>query len=142
MSIFSKFAKSAFKLAVGAVTGGALLGPVGSLVGGAAGLLSGGSGGGGGILGEIMRYGKMIQDFVESPIKAALDQVKAGAWEGEDGDAFVSEMQRDLLPKVAELIAAIFGISANINTAVNNIIDADKKSLASAISPAVDSFKF
>ncbi len=144
MSIFSKIgkiAKSTFKLSVGSVAGfllgGTLGGVVGSLLGGG----GSGQGGGGGILGEVMRYGKMIQDMVESPIKAALDQIKTGAWQGEDADAFVNEMQRDLLPKVAELIASIFGISTNITKAVTNVIDADKKGL-SIVSQAVDGFKF
>jgi len=140
---FKKFAKSAFKCAVGAITGGVLLGPVGSAIGAAVGLSGGskGGGGGGGILGEIMRYGKMVQELVESPIKKALEQVKAGAWEGEDADAFVGDMQRDMLPKVAELIGAIFGINTNITRAVTNVIDADKKSLG-IVNQAVDAFKF
>jgi hypothetical protein len=145
MSIFSKalkFVKSKFKLSIGSVIGFALGGPVGGVVGSLLGGSSGHSGGGGGgILGEIMRYGKMIQDMVESPIKGALSQIKAGAWQGEDADAFVNEMERDLLPKVAELVASIFGVSTNITRAVTNIVDADKKALSS-VSQAVDVFKF
>lgn len=137
----SKAVKSTFKLSVGSVAGFLLGGTLGGVVGGLLGGGGGGQGSGGGILGEVMRYGKMIQDMVESPIKAALDQIKAGAWQGEDADAFVNEMQRDLLPKVAELVASIFGVSTNITKAVTNVIDADKKALSS-VSQAVDVFKF
>lgn len=165
MSFLKKFAKAASSVikvalpAIGTAIGGPVGGAIGGVVGGVLGSVvssaagggggsssgsGGGSssgGGGGGILGDIMRYGKMVQDLVESPIKSAVSQVKSGAWEGEDADAFVADMQRDMLPKVGELIASIFGISTNITKAVNNIVDADKKGLG-FVTQAVDVYKF
>jgi hypothetical protein len=52
-----------------------------------------------------------------------------GAWIGEDADAFVEEVQRRLVPEIADLIAAIGGMPGGLNNAMDIIHAADSNGM-------------
>lgn len=82
-----------------------------------------------GIVGQITQQLKGVQDSVESPITKLVGEITGGAWQGEDADAMSDEITKVVIPMVADLIAAIGGMSTNITQAAKNIQDADKKAL-------------
>ena len=51
----------------------------------------------------------------------------SGAWVGEDADAFVEEVQRRLMPEIADLLAAIGGMPGGLNQAMDIMNAADSK---------------
>jgi hypothetical protein len=82
-----------------------------------------------GVLNEILNQGKVVQDAVESPVNALLGTIMGGAWEGDDADAMANEITSVVLPMVADLIAAIFGMSSGITQSADNIKNADNQAL-------------
>lgn len=82
-----------------------------------------------GVLNQILNQGKVVQDAVESPINSLLSTIMGGAWEGDDADAMANEITSVVLPMVADLIAAIFGMSSGLTQASDNIKNADDKAL-------------
>jgi hypothetical protein len=81
----------------------------------------------GNVVDQIMGQLKSVSDDVESPINALVGQITGGAWEGDDATAMVEEITTVVLPMVAELIAAIAGISTGIGNAAQLIQDTDSK---------------
>lgn len=82
-----------------------------------------------GVLSQILSQGKVVQDAVESPVNSLLGVIMNGAWQGEDADAMANEITSVVLPMVADLIAAIFGMSSGITQAADNIKNADNQAL-------------
>jgi hypothetical protein len=82
-----------------------------------------------GVLGQIMQQGKVVQDAVEDPVNGFISTITGGAWEGDDADAMTQELTSVVLPMVADLIAAIFGMNSGITQAADNIKNADNSAL-------------
>ena len=82
-----------------------------------------------GVLGQILQQGKVVQDAVEDPVNNFISTITGGAWEGDDADAMVNELTSVVLPMVADLIAAIFGMNSGISQAAENIKNADNSAL-------------
>lgn len=59
-------------------------------------------------------------------IKGIVPKVEAG-WIGEDADEFKADVQRQLIPAMTRLIAAIAGMSANLEKGMDVIGNADKQ---------------
>jgi hypothetical protein len=82
-----------------------------------------------GVLSQILNQGKVVQDAVEAPVNSLLGVIMGGAWQGEDADAMSGEITSVVLPMVADLIAAIFGMSSGITQAADAIKAADDSAL-------------
>ncbi len=69
---------------------------------------------------------KQIVSSVLDAIKGYVPRVQS-AWIGGDADEFAADVGRKLIPALAELIAAIGGISLNLTKATSIIDQADAK---------------
>jgi uncharacterized protein YukE len=78
-------------------------------------------------LNQIMNQLKSVQDQVESPISNLVSVIMGGAWEGDDADAMSNEINNVVMPMVADLIAAIGGMTTGISQAADLIEEADSK---------------
>lgn len=86
---------------------------------------------------------RFVQAVVGQVMKTVMDQVNftdemlsqirgfipgiGSAWQGDDADAFVSEIGSRLVPQVAATIASIGGMHAGISRAVEVVLSADQK---------------
>jgi hypothetical protein len=82
-----------------------------------------------GVLNQILNQGKVVQDAVEAPVNSLLGVVMSDAWVGDDADAMANEITSVVLPMIADLIAAIFGMSSGITQSADNIKNADNQAL-------------
>jgi hypothetical protein len=80
-----------------------------------------------GIMSQITNQLSSVRDAVESPIKEQLKTILDGAWAGDDAEAMANEIDKVVLPMVADLLAAIGGMNTGISQATDNIDKADKK---------------
>jgi len=79
------------------------------------------------VIDQITGQLKSVTDDVESPINSLVGVITGGAWEGDDATAMVEEITTVVLPMVAELIAAIAGISTGVSNAAQLVQDTDAK---------------
>jgi len=79
------------------------------------------------VIDQITGQLKSVSDDVESPINSLVGVITGGAWEGDDATAMVEEITTVVLPMVAELIAAIAGISTGVGNASQLVQDTDAK---------------
>jgi len=79
------------------------------------------------VIDQITGQLKSVADDVESPINSLVGVITGGAWEGDDATAMVEEITTVVLPMVAELIAAIAGISTGVGNAAQLVQDTDAK---------------
>jgi uncharacterized protein YukE len=79
------------------------------------------------VVDQIMGQLKSVSDDVESPINSLVGVITGGAWEGDDATAMAEEITTVVLPMVAELIAAIAGISTGVGNAAQLVQDTDAK---------------
>jgi uncharacterized protein YukE len=61
--------------------------------------------------------------------KGSLDEVDS-AWEGPDADAFLAEVDSQMIPGVAALLAALLGLRLRIQRAAEIIVQADRAAAA------------
>lgn len=92
------------------------------------------------VMQQIMQQLKIVENAVSQPIQAIVQEILGGAWEGDDADAFVADIQSNVLPVLAELLAAIGGCNISINGAMDAIDKADQKA-ASIFEDLAGSFK-
>jgi uncharacterized protein YukE len=70
---------------------------------------------------------QQIASGVMQTIRGFIPKVQ-GAWIGGDADAFAEDVNRKILPAMAELIAAIGGVNLNLTKATGILDAADAKS--------------
>jgi uncharacterized protein YukE len=61
--------------------------------------------------------------------KGSLDEVDS-AWTGPDADAFLAEVDSQMIPGVAGLLAALVGMRLRIQRAADIIVQADREAAA------------
>ena len=76
---------------------------------------------------QIMGQLRSVQDEVQGPINSLVGVITGGAWVGDDADAMANEITSVVVPMVADLLAAIGGISTGITQAMDKITDTDTK---------------
>jgi len=76
---------------------------------------------------QIMGQLRSVQDEVQGPITALVGVITGGAWIGDDADAMANEITTVVVPMVADLMAAIGGISTGVTRAMDLITDTDTK---------------
>jgi len=69
------------------------------------------------VVGQIMSQVTNIEDQITSPIRSLIQQVTNGIWVGKGADAFVDEMNSQVLPAIANLVASLSGFGGGINQA-------------------------
>ncbi len=69
---------------------------------------------------------QQIASQVMDQIKSFVPKVQA-AWIGGDAEAFAEDVAREIIPAMAELIAAIGGINLNLSSATDIVDQADQK---------------
>jgi uncharacterized protein YukE len=77
------------------------------------------------IVGRIAKQVDVLGD-VQSRF-SGFSSALQGAWIGQDAEAFVEEVQRRLIPEIADLIAAIGGMPGGLNSAMDIMSAADSK---------------
>lgn len=92
------------------------------------------------VMNTIMQQLKIVESAVEQPLQSVIQEILGGAWEGDDADAFVQDIQGSVLPLLADILGAIGGCSISINGAMDAIDKADSKGLG-IVEDLVGSFK-
>jgi len=69
------------------------------------------------VFGQIMNQVTNIEDQITSPLRSIIQQVTNGIWVGKGADAFVDEMNSQVLPAIASLVASLAGFGGGINQA-------------------------
>ncbi len=70
-----------------------------------------------GVLNQINQQLRVIEEAAMNPIKQMVQSVVGGAWRGKGADAFVQEMQSELLPAFANLVGAVTNTTVQLNRA-------------------------
>lgn len=88
---------------------------------------------------QIMGQLRSVQDEVQGPINSLVGVITGGAWIGDDADAMANEITTVVVPMVADLLAAIGGISTGITRAVDLVSETESKA-TSAVNDLVGTF--
>ncbi len=88
----------------------------------------------------IMQQLRIVEAAAQQPIQGFMQEILGGAWEGDDADAFVGEIQSEVLPLLAELLSAIGGCNISLGGAIDAIDRADQKA-AGIFEDLIGSFK-
>ena len=93
-----------------------------------------------GVLNQVTQQVNIIQESAMNPINAMVQQVTNGIWRGKGADAFVQEMQSEVLPAFGNLLGGIGRTGTHINRAMEILHAADANG-ASKINSLVDVFR-
>ncbi len=93
-----------------------------------------------GVLNQINQQTHVIQESAMNPINQMVQQVTGGVWRGKGADAFVQEMQSEVLPAFANLLTGVGNTGRHINRAMEILHTADVNG-ASKINSLVDVFR-
>lgn len=77
------------------------------------------------IMGKVSKQHQKTGDIM-SQLKGYGPMV-LGAWRGGDADEFVADLNRQILPAIAELMAAIAGVNVNLTKGLDIMSNADKQ---------------
>lgn len=81
---------------------------------------------------RIIGQATKLDDEVLSPVKTFQNQLQGEVWTGADADKFAEEIQRDLLPKVQNVIAAIAGVQSPFTKISDAVGSTDDKMMGMA----------
>ena len=76
---------------------------------------------------------------ISSPIRSIIQQVTNGIWVGKGADAFVDEMNSQVIPAIANLVASLTGFGGSINQA-SSIFDELENAVSSVFDGIGDFF--
>ena len=83
-------------------------------------------------LSQIMKQATKLDDEVMSPIRGFVNEIQGEVWIGADADNFAEEIERDLIPKVQNVIAAIAGVQSPFSKMGNAASSKDKQMMGMA----------
>jgi hypothetical protein len=93
-----------------------------------------------GVLNQITQQMNVVQESAMSPINQMVQSVTNGVWRGKGADAFVQEMQSEVLPAFGSLLTGIGSTNTHINKAIEIMHAADTNG-ASKVNSLVDVFR-
>lgn len=79
------------------------------------------------VLGQLGQQMTVLQDLVQSPIQAMVNEVVGGIWVGQGANAFVEECSTLFIPGAEQIHGSINVISGGINSALDIMDAADSK---------------
>jgi len=93
-----------------------------------------------GVMNQINQQMNTIRESAMTPINQMVQQVTGGIWRGKGADAFVQEMQSEVLPAFANLLTGVGNTHNHINRATEIMNTADSN-CASKVGSLVDVFR-
>jgi hypothetical protein len=93
-----------------------------------------------GVLNQINQQLRVIEEAAMNPINQMVQGVVGGAWRGKGADAFVQEMQSEVLPAFGRLVGAVTNTNVQLNRAAEILQAADMDG-ASRVNSLVDMFR-
>jgi len=93
-----------------------------------------------GVLNQINQQMNIVQQSAMTPVNQMVQQVTGGIWRGKGADAFVQEMQIEVLPAFSNLLGGIGRTNTHINRAMEILHSADANG-ASKVNSLVDVFR-
>jgi len=89
---------------------------------------------------QINQQTNLVRESAMSPISQMVKQTVNGAWRGRGADAFVQEMQSEVLPAFGNVLTGIGNTHNHINRAIEIMTNADSN-CASKVGSLVDVFR-
>ncbi|MFP3853871.1 MAG: hypothetical protein ACLFWD_06215 [Anaerolineales bacterium] len=81
---------------------------------------------------QILKQANTLEEQVMSPVNNFVKQLQGNIWTGSDADKFAEEIERDLMPKVQNVIAAIAGVQSPFGKMSNAVSSKDKNMMSMA----------
>jgi hypothetical protein len=92
------------------------------------------------VMNQINQQVSIVRESAMSPINQMIQQVTNGIWRGKGADAFVNEIQTDVLPAFANLLTGVGNTHNQINRAIEIMHNADT-TCSSKVGGLVDVFR-
>ncbi len=92
------------------------------------------------VMNQINQQTNIVRESAMSPINQMIQQVTNGIWRGKGADAFVQEMQTDVIPAFANMLTGVGNTGNQINRAIEIMTTADSN-CSSKVGALVDIFR-
>jgi hypothetical protein len=79
------------------------------------------------IVNQTTQQINLVSEQVQTPLNTMVQSVVGGVWRGRGAEAFIQEINGEILPMLSQIVLAFTGVNSNITYSIDSLDQADEQ---------------